>query len=74
MIPSHLAPQNVDVYNSYLDKLVEFASWLISHNYSIELFTSDIVVDKYALEDLYNRLCSFPAVSASSVVACQLRQ
>ena len=43
-------------YARYLDKLIRFSTWLLAQNYSLELFTSDIVVDKSALEDLTERL------------------
>jgi len=48
--------QNAGVYNRYLDKLAVFASWLLSQNYDLELFTSDVGVDRYAIDDLRERI------------------
>ena len=48
--------QDVQIYNSYLDKLAEFSSWLLAQNYDLELFTSDIGVDKFALDDLMGKI------------------
>lgn len=45
-----------EAYNRYLDKMARVASRLLTQNYSIELFTSDIGVDKYALNDLKDRI------------------
>ncbi len=44
------------IYLSYLDKVERFSLWLLSKGYSIEIFTSDIIVDVYAIEDLKSRL------------------
>jgi polysaccharide pyruvyl transferase WcaK-like protein len=50
---SRMWPRKDDAaYNRYLEKLAQFSSWLLAQNYSLELFTSDIGVDKYALDDL----------------------
>jgi polysaccharide pyruvyl transferase WcaK-like protein len=43
-------------YCHYLDKLAAFSSWLLAQNYKLEVFTSDINVDLYAIEDLKKRL------------------
>jgi len=45
-----------DTYSRYLDRLTSFSKWLLEQNYDIELFTSDIGVDGYAIEDLNARL------------------
>lgn len=39
-------------YLGYLEKTAQFGSWLLAHGYRLELFTTDIVVDRYALQDL----------------------
>ncbi len=44
------------VYLHYLDKVEAFSLWLLSEGYSLEIFTSDIIVDIYAIEDLRSRL------------------
>jgi polysaccharide pyruvyl transferase WcaK-like protein len=43
-------------YRCYLDKLTQFSLGLLARNYTIELFTSDIGVDRYAIDDLRARL------------------
>jgi len=48
--------KDTDVYNRYLDKLARFSSWLLTKNYDLEFFTSDAGVDRYAIEDMKERL------------------
>jgi len=43
-------------YLHYLDKLAAFSSWLISQNYRLKIFSGEASVDRYALEDLKQRL------------------
>jgi polysaccharide pyruvyl transferase WcaK-like protein len=59
------------VYQRYLDKLETFSVWLRTQNYRLEIFTSDIIVDVYAIEDLTGRLLKGKSSEApSEVVAC----
>jgi polysaccharide pyruvyl transferase WcaK-like protein len=44
------------VYRHYLDKVASFSTWLLGRDYDLEVFTSDISVDKWAIEDLKKRL------------------
>jgi polysaccharide pyruvyl transferase WcaK-like protein len=44
------------IYGTYLDTLASFARWLLAQGYDVEVFTSDIVVDHFAIEDLKKRL------------------
>jgi polysaccharide pyruvyl transferase WcaK-like protein len=44
------------VYHRYLDKVTTFSRWLLVHNYELEIFTSDILMDVFAIEDLKERL------------------
>ena len=46
------------VYRQYLDKVAGFSSWLLAHDYDLEIFTSDIAVDEWAIEDLRKKLVS----------------
>jgi polysaccharide pyruvyl transferase WcaK-like protein len=46
------------LYRQYLDKMAEFSTWLLAHNYDLEIFTSDIAVDERAIEDLGKRLAA----------------
>jgi polysaccharide pyruvyl transferase WcaK-like protein len=48
--------KDADVYRKYLDKLGAFATWLLAHAYDLEIFTSDIAVDDWAIEDLRKKL------------------
>jgi polysaccharide pyruvyl transferase WcaK-like protein len=45
-------------YSRYLDNLAAFSLWLISCNYRLRLFSAELSVDGYALEDLKARLLS----------------
>ena len=63
--------QDAAAYNSYLDKLAHFSSWLLAQNYDLELFTSDIGVDKYAIDDLKERLLAVAGENASHRVVCR---
>jgi polysaccharide pyruvyl transferase WcaK-like protein len=44
------------VYDAFIGKLTNFASWLISRSYALELFGTDIGVDPLAIKDLQNIL------------------
>jgi polysaccharide pyruvyl transferase WcaK-like protein len=55
-------------YYRYLDKLTAFSQWILAHNYRLEIFTSDIIVDVFAIDDLKKRLL----VCASSDEGSQL--
>lgn len=51
------------VYQRYLDNVASFSSWLLGQNYSVDIFSSDISGDFYAIEDLSNKLLSESVVS-----------
>ena len=53
-------------YRRYLDKLEAFSLSILAQNYDLEIFTSDIIVDVYAIEDLNKRLLK--SASSSRVV------
>lgn len=46
------------VYQRYINKLITFSLWLFDHGYDLRLFTTDVGVDRLALEDLRTQLCS----------------
>jgi polysaccharide pyruvyl transferase WcaK-like protein len=46
------------VYDEYLEKLAQFSLWLLEHGYNVRVFTTDIGVDRAAIEDLKSRLVS----------------
>ena len=47
---------DVYAYSRYLDKLAALSLWLLSRNYRIRIFSGEVSVDLYALEDLKGRL------------------
>jgi polysaccharide pyruvyl transferase WcaK-like protein len=44
------------VYQAYLDKLTRFAVWLLDKGYTLRVYSTEISVDRYAMEDLQARL------------------
>src|SRR5215475_5219143 len=50
--------QDQSAYSRYMDSLTEFSLWLISLNYGLRIFTGELSVDVYAVEDLKLRLSS----------------
>lgn len=44
------------VYQEYLEKVTRFSAWLLTHGYHLRVFTNEISVDRYAIEDLRTRL------------------
>ena len=43
-------------YSQYLDKVTALSLWLLSLNYRLKIFSGEVSVDRYALEDLKERL------------------
>ena len=50
--------KDVYAYSRYLDNLAAFSLWLLSHDYRLRIFSGEVSVDIYALEDLKTRLLS----------------
>ncbi len=48
--------KDVCTYSRYLDNLAAFSLWLLSQDYRLRIFSGEVSVDVYALEDLKNRL------------------
>ena len=46
------------VYQEYVDKLVRFSLWLIGAGYSVKLFSTDLINDRLAIEDIKSNLTS----------------
>ena len=40
------------LYQEYLEKVSRFLEWVLQEGYQLRLFTTDISVDRYAIEDL----------------------
>jgi len=47
-----------DAYARYLDSLAAFSLWLLGCNYTLKIFSAEVSVDVYALQDLKARLLS----------------
>ena len=45
-------------YQNYLEKLTTFAVWLLDEGYTLRVFTTEVSVDHYAIQDLKARLRS----------------
>jgi polysaccharide pyruvyl transferase WcaK-like protein len=55
----HLWPRkDAAVYHGYLEKLANFSLWLLEHGYNLRVYTTDILVDRNAIQDLKVRLHS----------------
>ena len=50
--------KNDSIYHKYLDKVTQFSLWLLDHGYSLQVFSTDMITDHYAIEDLRTRLSS----------------
>lgn len=69
--PRRWAPREDEaIYRRYLDKLAAFSSWLLAHNYDLEVFTAEISVDRYAIEDLGKMLPKDASPNGTSRVTC----
>jgi polysaccharide pyruvyl transferase WcaK-like protein len=44
------------VYEEYLEKVTRFSAWVLEQGYNLRVFTTDISVDRLAIEDLRARL------------------
>jgi polysaccharide pyruvyl transferase WcaK-like protein len=53
-------------YGHYIDKLAAFSEWILAQNYCLEIFTSDIILDVFAIEDLKERLLAGSSSDESS--------
>jgi polysaccharide pyruvyl transferase WcaK-like protein len=53
-------------YRDYLDKMTAFSAWLLEQGYDLRVFTNELSVDRYAIEDLRARLQA--GLSAPEVV------
>lgn len=51
------------VYSSYIDKLALFASWLIESGYSLDVFSTELSFDAFAIDDL---TAAFPKTKLST--------
>jgi polysaccharide pyruvyl transferase WcaK-like protein len=67
--PRRWPRKDAAAYSRYLDKLEAFSLWLLSQNYQLEIFTSDIIVDVHAIEDLKRRLSMGISSDAAPEVA-----
>lgn len=45
-------------YQEYLDKIVRFSIWLLKSGYDLRIFSTDMITDRFAIEDLKSQLSS----------------
>lgn len=57
------------VYFGYLDRLADFSLWLVEHGYDVEVFTAEVGVDRYAIEDLGERILAGASSSTREKVS-----
>jgi polysaccharide pyruvyl transferase WcaK-like protein len=50
--------KNDSLYREYLEKITRFSTWLLEQGYNLRIYTTDLITDRYAIEDLKARLCS----------------
>ena len=58
-------------YCRYLDKLANFSSWLLAQGYDLEVFTGEIGVDRFAIEDLSRRVLVSAIASGLPRIVCR---
>jgi polysaccharide pyruvyl transferase WcaK-like protein len=68
--PRVWAHQDVDAYLRYLDELEAFCGRLLERGYDIEIFTAEISVDRYAIQELRERLAKHVSSSGGATVEC----
>jgi len=54
--PRRWPRKDAAVYRQHLDKLTAFSKWLLVHNFDLEIFSSDVLMDVFAIDDLKERL------------------
>jgi polysaccharide pyruvyl transferase WcaK-like protein len=54
--PRRWPRKDAAVYQQHLDKVTELSRWLLAHNFQLEIFSSDVLMDVFAIEDLKERL------------------
>jgi polysaccharide pyruvyl transferase WcaK-like protein/glycosyltransferase involved in cell wall biosynthesis len=50
--------KDASLYHEYLEKITCFSQWLLDQGYTLRVFTTEMSVDRYAIEDLKARLLS----------------
>jgi polysaccharide pyruvyl transferase WcaK-like protein len=71
--PRRWPRKDVAVYHQHLDKLTALSRWLLAHDYRLEVFSSDILMDVLAIEDLKERLLgTASAHELANVVFCPI--
>jgi polysaccharide pyruvyl transferase WcaK-like protein len=63
--------KDVSAYSRYLDNLAAFAKWLLRRNYGIRIFSGEVSVDVYAVEDLKTRILIGLSPAESNEVCLQ---
>jgi len=68
--PRVWARQDEVAYQRYLSELETFCIWLLDCGYDIEIFTAEISVDRYAIEELRERLAGRAGSGERATVSC----
>ena len=56
--PRVWARRDARAYHAYLDTLDQFSAWLLEHGYDLRVFSNELSVDRYAIDDLQVRLAA----------------
>jgi len=56
--PRRWPRKDAAVYHDHIEKLTTFSKWLLAHNFQVEIFSSDVLMDVFAIEDLKDRLAN----------------
>lgn len=70
--PRHWPQKDGATYDRYMASLVSFAEWLLGQNYHLEVFTTEITSDVYAIDDLKEGLLAKASSEANSKVSFRL--
>jgi polysaccharide pyruvyl transferase WcaK-like protein len=60
--------KDASAYQAYLEKLTRFSQWLLDQGYALRIFTTEMSVDRYAIDDLKARLLPRLAPGLASTI------
>ena len=68
--PRVWARQDSEAYLRYLAELEAFCRWLLERGFDIEIFTAEVSVDRYAIQELRERLLNHISSRSGAGVDC----
>ena len=71
--PRVWAREDIQMYQRYLTELEHFCRGVLARGYDIEIFTAEISVDRYAIQELQERLANSGGCGDGGTVACITR-